>query len=65
MSRRKRVQDRMQQLHITYSQIAQHVMLSARVIKDWVEGKVNIPYTYVWKICELLNLECDDVVEVV
>lgn len=55
----------MQQLHISYSQIAQHIMLSARVIKEWVEGKVNIPYKYVLGICDLLNLEFDDVVEVV
>lgn len=65
MSRRKKIQERMRTLRISHSQIAQHVMLSAHVIKEWIEGRVNIPYTYVWKICDLLSLDVDDVVEVV
>jgi len=39
-------------------------MLPSTVIQSWVEGRVTIPYINIWKICELLNLECDEVVRV-
>lgn len=50
----------MKQLDITHSQIAQHALLSKIIIKDWMDGKIEIPYSYVWKIYDLLNLNFDE-----
>jgi predicted transcriptional regulator len=60
MSRKNKVINRMKQLDITHSQIAQHALLSKIIIKDWMDGKIEIPYSYVWKIYDLLNLNFDE-----
>ncbi len=57
---RKNVLNRMKQLNISYSQIAQHVMLSSDLIKEWSYKRINIPYKYAWKIYDLLGLDMGD-----
>lgn len=64
MSRKKRIQQRMQDMNISYRQIAQHIMLSVKTIMDWENGKINIPYAYVWKISDLLSLDPSDLMEI-
>lgn len=60
MSRTKRIQERMKQLGITYKHIAQHIMLSEERVRGWCENNNKLPYEYVWKICDLLNMDvCD------
>lgn len=60
MSRRKKIQQRMQQLQITHKQIAQHVMLSEKDLIAWIECKKKLPYSTVWKVCDLLSCDIVD-----
>lgn len=59
----KKVLNRIHQLNISYSQIAQHVMLSSDLIREWSQNRAKIPYQYVWKIYELLGLEMDEIMD--
>lgn len=63
MSRRKKIQERMQQLNITQQQIARHVMLPVKTVQEWLLGEKEIPYASLWKLCELLNLDLHEVLE--
>lgn len=65
MSRKKKVMKRMKEMNITHLQIARYVVLSLTTLISWIDGSIEIPYFKVWKICELLNLEPDDVVAIV
>lgn len=64
MSRRKKIQQRMQDMDIHFRDIAQYIMLSVNSILLWLDEKIKIPYIYVWKISELLNIDCDDLIEI-
>lgn len=63
MSRRKKIQDRMQELNITNKQIAHYCALPVKVVVQWMLGAQEIPYASLWKICELLNLDLHEVLE--
>lgn len=63
MSRRKKIQERMQQLNITQQQIARYVMLPVSTVTAWMLGAQDIPYGSLWKLCELLNLDLHEVLE--
>lgn len=63
MSRRKKIQDRMQELSITNKQIAHYCALPVAVVVQWMLGAQEIPYANLWKICELLSLDLHEVLE--
>lgn len=65
MSRRKRMQQRMQQLQITQRQLAQYAMLSNNSLMLWFDNKITIPYTNLLRIADLLDLEAEDLLGVV
>jgi hypothetical protein len=52
---------RMNQLHIPTFQIAHHVMLSTKDVDDWVDGKKRLPSDRIWGICELLDIDFNEV----
>lgn len=63
MSRRKKIQERMQQLNITHLQIAQYIMQPVSIVSAWLLGEKEIPYGSLWRLCELLNLDLHEVLE--
>lgn len=64
MSRRKKIQNRMKQLDITQQQIAQYVMLPVSTVSAWLLGTTDIPYGSLWRLCELLNIDLHEVLEI-
>ena len=64
MSRKKKIDTRMQQLQLTYMQLAHYLLLSNRELYLWIDNKTELPYEKVLKICDLLNLDINDVQEV-
>lgn len=64
MSRRKRVQQAMQDINITSAQVSKLVALSVDVFNKWVDGLVEIPYKYVLEVSEILNIDPEDLVEI-
>jgi len=65
MSSRNKVRKRIKDLRLSHRSIAQYAVLSLSVFELWLEGKVTLPYSAIIKICVLLDLEPDDLVEVV
>ena len=51
----------MKDLNITLSHLAQYVMQSENVIKDWIDGKCVLPYYSVFKLCDFLSIDPLDV----
>ena len=62
MSRRKKVLQRMKELNISQLQLAQYVVLSLNDIDSWLDSKVQLPYTKLFLVCDLLGFEVDDLV---
>ena len=62
MSRRKKVLQRMKELNISQLQLAQYVVLSLNDIDSWLDSKVELPYTKLFLVCDLLGFEVDDLV---
>jgi hypothetical protein len=57
------VAKRIKQLHIPTFQIAQHVMLSVNDIDDWLDGKKNLSFAHIWSVCELLDVDYNEVIK--
>ena len=62
MSRRKTVLQRMKDLNVSQLQLAQYVVLSLNTLDLWLDSKVELPYTKLFLICDLLGFEVDDLV---
>lgn len=60
MSRRKTVLQRMKELNVSQLQLAQYVVLSLSALDSWLDSKVELPYTKLFLICDLLGFEVDD-----
>lgn len=64
MSRRKKIQKRMNELNISQRQLAQYVMLSYNTITLWLDNKTTIPYRNLVRMATLLDLEAEDLLDV-
>lgn len=60
MSSVKCIQNRMKELNLSCKQIAWHIKLSEKVVSAYIEGIKKIPYKHLWMICDLLNLDMED-----
>ena len=52
---------RINQLRIPTFQIAHHIMLSTKDIDDWIADKKSLPSDRIWCICELLDIDFNEV----
>lgn len=50
----------MKELNLSCKQIAWHIKLSEKVVSAYIEGIKKIPYKHLWMICDLLNLDMED-----
>ena len=54
------VDKRLKSIGMTYAQLAQHVFISAKTLKEWVKGDVEIPYKSAFQIYDILCIDPED-----
>jgi transcriptional regulator with XRE-family HTH domain len=58
MSRRKkRILKTMKDMDISMEQLSEYVGVSPQKLSAWINGEIDIPYSYQWKACDLLNID--------
>lgn len=57
------VRKRMTQLRLSTKQIAQYVVQSDNVVKEWLSGARPIPYKYYLMIADLLGIDLSDILQ--
>lgn len=53
---------RMKELNVSQLQLAQYVVLSLNELDLWLGSKMELPYTKLFLVCDLLGFEVDDLV---
>lgn len=52
----------MKELNVSQLQLAQYVVLSLNELDLWLGSKMELPYTKLFLVCDLLGFEVDDLV---
>lgn len=63
MSSIKKIKKQMERLNLTQKQIAQHIEQPESLVISWINGKKDIPFMMLWKICDLLNLDLHEIIK--
>lgn len=60
MSRKIFVEGKLKDLCLTKKSIAYYIMQTENKLNSWIAGNHVFPYSIVWKIADLLNIDPDD-----
>lgn len=64
MSRKKIIEDQINRLGITHNKVAEYSGLSKQDFSKWMYSIIDLPPVHIHKICDLLNLDFNEVLKV-